>query len=178
MTAGEAKAALIGVLQNAYSGEYAASLAYGGHARSVSDERERAEILAILQQERDHRGLVGKMFADLGAGPDPRKEWAMTAVGATISLLCRVGGWFIPMYGAGKLEAGNIVEYEIAARHARDAGHPELVGCLLHMAEIEWDHELYFRKKAELSFWSRLVPLWPSPPPRENIRKAAALSAL
>ena len=172
MTAGEAKAALIAVLQNAYSGEYAASLAYGGHAKSVSDAREKAEILEILRQELEHRALVGKMLSDLGGAPDPRKEWTMTVVGTTIALLCRIGGWFIPMYGAGKLEAGNIVEYEIAARHARDAGHPELVECLLHMAEIEWDHELYFRKKAELSVWSRLVPMWPSPPPRESIRGA------
>lgn len=169
-----ARAALIAVLQNAYSGEYAASLAYGGHAKSVSDPIERDEILAILNQELEHRALVGKMLSDLGGAPDPRKEWGMTVVGTTISLLCRIGGWFIPMYGAGKLEAGNIVEYEIAARHARDAGHPELVDCLLHMAEVEWDHELYFRRKAELSFWSRLVPMWPSPPPRESIRSTGS----
>ncbi len=178
MTPEAARSALIAVLQNAYSGEYAASLAYGGHAKSVSDPVERAEILAILAQELEHRALVEKMLADLGSGPDAWKEFAMTCVGTTISALCRIGGWFIPMYGAGKLEAGNIVEYEIAARHARDAGRPELVDCLLHMAEIEWDHELYFRKKAERSVWSRFVPMWPSPPSRENIRNTANLPAL
>lgn len=172
-----ARRALVAVLQNAYSGEYAASLAYDGHAKSVGDERERAEIRAILEQELEHRELVGQMLADLGSGPDPRKERVMAFVGATISALCRVGGWFIPMYGAGKLEAGNIVEYEIAARHALAAGRPELVDCLLRMAEIEWDHELYFRRKAEQSAWSRLIPVWPAPPPREDIRRKAELAA-
>ncbi|UPT74919.1 MAG: ferritin-like domain-containing protein [Elusimicrobiota bacterium] len=165
------------VLQNAYSGEYAASLAYGGHARSVSDPGERAEILAILDQELEHRGFVGGMLSALGAAPDPFKERLMTVVGTTISCLCRIGGWFIPMYGAGKLEAGNIVEYEVAAALAREAGHPELVECLLHMAEIEWDHEKYFRDKTLSSAWCRVVPLWPAPPPRADIRANFARGA-
>ncbi len=172
-----ARSALIAVLQNAYSGEYAASLAYDGHAGSVSDPEEKREILDILNQELEHRELVGRMLAELGAGPDSRKERLMTVVGSTISALCRVGGWFIPMYGAGMLEAGNIVEYEIAARHAIAAGRPELVECLLHMAEIEWDHELYFRLKAEQSVWSRVLPIWPAPPPREEIRRRAGVTS-
>ena len=167
---GEARSALIAVLQNAYSGERAAALAYGGHARSVSDPVEKREIQAILDQELEHRALVGQLLERLGSGPDSRKELIMALVGATISALCRLGGWFMPMYGAGKLEAGNIVEYEIAARHAVAAGLPELVDCLLHMAEIEWDHELYFRLKARSSAWSRMIPIWPAPPPREDIR--------
>lgn len=169
-----AKKALIAVLQNAYSGEYAASLAYDGHAQSVRDAREKAEIREILNQELEHRAFVGKMLAELGSGPDPRKEKIMAFVGSTISMLCRLGGWFIPMYGAGKLEAGNIVEYEIAARHALASGRPELVDCLLRMAEIEWDHELYFRRKAVQSVWSRVLPIWPAPPPREQIRRRGA----
>ena len=165
--------ALVAVLQNAYSGEYAASLAYGGHAKSVSDPAERDEILVILEQELEHRGFVGKMLADLGSSPDPFKEALLTAIGTSIALFCRVGGWWAPMYGAGKLEAGNIVEYEVAARHAALGGRPEFVECLLHMAEVEWDHELYFRRKAESSVWNRLVPVWPAPPPRDSIRGRA-----
>jgi rubrerythrin len=169
-----ARKALIAVLQNAYSGEYAASLAYDGHAKSVSDPEEKREIRLILDQELEHREFVGKMLAGLGSGPDPRKERVMALVGATISALCRLGGWFIPMYGAGKLEAGNIVEYEIAASLAAAAGRPELVECLLHMAEVEWDHELYFRLKAGQSIWSRVLPIWPAPPPRAEIRRATS----
>lgn len=170
MTPEQHREALIHVLRNAYSGELAASLAYGGHAASVSDPKERDEILAILRQELDHRELVGNMLKELGSGPDPRKERLLTLIGTTISLLCRVGGWFIPMYGAGKLEAGNIVEYEVAARHAVGAGKPEYVDCLLRMAEVEWDHELYFRSKVETSVWRHVFPRWPVPPPRESIR--------
>lgn len=170
MTPEQHKAALIGVLQNAYSGELAASLAYGGHAASVSDPAEREEILVILRQELEHREQVGKMLAELGSAPSLLKERVFFLIGSTISLLCRVGGWFIPMYGAGKLEAGNIVEYEVAARHARDAGYPQYVDCILLMAEVEWDHELYFRRKVESSPLRRVFPRWPAPPPREDIR--------
>lgn len=41
------------------------------------------------------------------------------------------------MYGAGRLERGNIVEYEIAAKLAAECGHPEMIDCLLEMAEVE-----------------------------------------
>jgi len=163
--------ALIRVLQGAYSGERAAAFAYEGHARSVSDPIERADISKIRAQELEHRERVGRMFEVLGAAPDPRLEAVLTAVGRTISALCLVGGWFIPMYGAGRLEAGNIVEYEIAARLAAGAGLGELVDPLLGMAEVEWDHELYFRTKVESSFWRLVFPIWRVPPPRESIRR-------
>ena len=43
---------------------------------------------------------------------------------------------------------------------------------MLEMAETEWDHERYFRTKASgHAFW-RLVPTWPVPPPREQIRSS------
>ena len=74
------------------------------------------------------------------------------------------------MYGAGKLERGNIVEYEIAARYAVDCGYQQFVESLLEMAEIEWDHELYFRKKSEESRWSKYIRVWSEPPPRKSIR--------
>jgi len=74
------------------------------------------------------------------------------------------------MYGAGQLEQGNIVEYETAARLARAAGLEQYVEPLLKMAEVEWDHEAFFRAKAQSHWASSFVPLWPSPPPRENIR--------
>ena len=54
------------------------------------------------------------------------------------------------MYGAGRLESGNIVEYEIAAGYARDCGSGDLIDCLLTMAEVEWEHEKYFRSRVLL----------------------------
>ena len=174
MSPEESKAALIAILQNAHAGEYAASLAYDGHAKSVSDPAEKSDIRRILKEELKHRELVRGLLESLGAAPDPAKERKLALIGGTISLLCRIGGWFIPMYGAGRLEAGNIVEYQDAARHARGAGRPDMLDCLLTMAEVEWDHELYFRRKVESSAWSRVVPLWRIPPPRETIRAVSA----
>ncbi len=166
------KAKLIELLQRAFSGELAAAHAYLGHAKSLSDPRERAEIERIRDEELEHRHDVGKMLAELGGAPNPRRETLFRMIGMTISFLCRIGGWFIPMYGAGKLERGNIVEYERAAAYARDAGYAHLVEPLLTMAEKEWDHELYFRTKAASCFWWRLTPGWSAPPPRESIRAA------
>jgi hypothetical protein len=51
----------------------------------------------------------------------------MTAVGRTIAFICHVSGWFVPMWGAGRLEAQNIVEYEHAARLAHLAGFEDWV---------------------------------------------------
>src|SRR3569832_1777939 len=90
--------ALIRVLQNAYSGERAAAFAYDGHARSVSDPREKAEIFFIRDQELDHRERVGLMLASLASAPDPRLEAALFDDSRTISAFCRVGGGFLPMY--------------------------------------------------------------------------------
>lgn len=95
-------------------------------------------------------------------------------VGTVISWFCHVGGWFFPMYGAAKLERGNIVEYEVAARLARETGHDEYVESLLEMAEVEWDHELYFRTKAMSHWLWRWVPRWAPPPPRSSIRARAS----
>lgn len=170
MEAKTAKAALIRLLQRAFSGELAAAHAYFGHAKSVKDAGERREIERIRDEELEHRAEVGKMLAELGAAPDPTRERVFRLIGLTISFLCRIGGWFVPMYGAGRLERGNIVEYEHAAAFARDSGHLHFVEPLLAMAEKEWDHELYFRTKAAASFWWRLTPGWGPPPPRETIR--------
>src|SRR5262245_46392293 len=100
---------LIRMLQNAYSGELAAFYAYEGHWRSVSDPDERREIKQIGDEEIVHRNCVGELLAKLGAGPRPGRELMMKCIGLTIGFLCRIGGWLIPMYGAGKLESGNIV---------------------------------------------------------------------
>jgi rubrerythrin len=75
------------------------------------------------------------------------------------------------MYGAGLLESRNIVEYEVAARLAAESGHPEFVDCLLEMAEVEWEHELYFRERVLSHALVRFIPVWKTPPPKSEIRK-------
>ena len=162
--------ALTAILRLAYSGELAAALAYRGHWKSVSDPDDRARIHRIEDEEWHHRELVGGMLARIGMSPSPARERRAWAIGRTLGLLCHVAGWLAPMYGAGKLERRNIKEYETAARLAARAGHPEFVECLLTMAEVEWDHEAYFRSRVLSHRLGRGLPLWPAPPPKSEIR--------
>ena len=165
----EARRALIRRLRLAYAGELAAATAYEGHWRSVRDEATRAEIRKILAEELAHRQRVGEILQVLGARPRRLRDAWMRMVGLTIAASCFVGGRYIPMYGAGKIERKNIREYEDAARLSHAAGlpyHDEF----LHMAEVEWDHEKYFHdivRSHRLHKWSRS---WRDPPPRQEIR--------
>jgi rubrerythrin len=173
----ESRERLVAILQLAYSGELAAGLAYRGHWRSLKDEQERDRVRAIEDEEWHHRHLVGEMLTRLRARPLRSRELRAHAIGRTLGVLCHLSGWFAPMYGAGRLESRNIREYEAAARYARDAGHAEFVACLLGMAEVEWEHEHYFRARVESHRWSRHVPLWPAPARKESIRSAFARKA-
>jgi rubrerythrin len=161
---------LIAILQLAYSGELAAAYAYRGHWHSVDAREEREAIRQIEADEWHHRSLVGEMLAGLGGRPNPRRELRATIIGRTLQFLCHVTGWLAPMYGAGKLESRNVREYETAARYANDCGAAELVDCLLEMAEVEWDHEYYFRSCVLKHRIGRRLPLWPKPPAKETIR--------
>jgi hypothetical protein len=163
-------AKLINILQLAYSGERAAGYAYRGHWRSVADPEERARIKTIEEEEWHHRRLVGEMLEGLGAGPNHRREVRATVVGRVLGFLCHLSGWLAPMYGAGKLESRNIVEYEIAARYARDCGRHDFVDCLLTMAEVEWEHEAFFRACVLRHPLAKRLSIWPEPPAKEAIR--------
>lgn len=162
--------ALIRVLRSACSGELAAIHAYHGHAASVSSAEERERILVIRDEERHHRELVLELLASLGASPSRTREVVFWCIGKSISFLCRIGGWFIPMYGAGRLERSNIVEYEDAARHAAEMGRTDMIDCLLTMAEVEWEHEKYFRERIVGHWMLRIFPMWDAPPAKERIR--------
>jgi hypothetical protein len=164
------RARLVRTLQLAYSGERAAGYAYRGHWRSVADPAERERIREIEAEEWHHRRLVGGLLERLGARPDPVRELRALVIGRVLGLACHVAGWFAPMYGAGKLERRNIVEYEDAARHARGCGEHGMIDCLLTMAEVEWEHELYFRSKIAGHPWTRLFRPWSPPPPKQEIR--------
>jgi len=166
----DARRRLVRQLQLAHAGELAAGHAYRGHWLSLPEGGERERIRRIEEEEWHHRRLVAAILRDLGAAPRPLREAVFWLIGRSLGLLCHVTGWFPPMYGAGRLERGNIVEYEDAAVYARASGHEELVDCLLTMAEVEWDHEQYFRSRVAGHRWLRFLPLWPGPPPRESIR--------
>lgn len=165
---------LIGILQLAYSGELAAAYAYRGHWKSVSDPAERARIEQIENEEWHHRDLIAAMMKQLNAEPNPSRERRALLIGRGLGFLCHVMGWLAPMYGAGRLESRNIVEYETAARYAQDAGHEEFVDCLLTMAEVEWDHENYFRSRVLAHRLGRRLPIWAEPPVKGSIRASFA----
>ncbi len=160
---------LVAVLGRAHAGELAASLAYEGHARSLADPEEAREVFAIARDEREHRRGVGSMLGDLGERPRFWREALFRLIGAILGRLCRVSGWLAPMYGAGWLESGNIRQYEDAAGLAILAGRSDLAPGILRMAEVEWEHERFFRAKIVGCGGREFLPLWPAPPPKDSI---------
>ncbi len=164
--------ALVAILQLAYSGELAAAYAYRGHWHSLSDADERTRIEVIENEEWHHRQLVGEMLRSLNSRPSAYREVRAAIIGRVLSLLCHLSGWLAPMYGAAKLESRNIREYETAARHARNCGRDDLVDCQLTMAEVEWEHEHYFRSRVLSHRGADRLPIWPQPPAKEMIRKS------
>jgi hypothetical protein len=165
------RADLIHVLRSACSGELAAVYAYRGHWKSLpADSPERARIQVIESEELHHRELVIGLLRELGAVPSRKRDLVFFAIGNTIALLCRLGGWFVPMYGAGKLESSNIREYEDAARFAEAAGLTHMIDCLLTMAEVEWEHEKFFREQIVGHWMLRFFRPWNVPPAKETIR--------
>ena len=172
-----ARAKLIRQLQCAYSGELAAAFAYRGHWHSVRDPRERERIRQIESEEWHHRRLVGGLLEQLGARPLRRREAIFWCIGNFIAAFCHVGGWFAPMWGAGRLERHNIIEYEDAAMFAAACGRDEMIDCLLSMPEVEWEHERYFREKAAGHPLAKLLRIWDAPPAKEMIRARRATAA-
>ncbi len=169
-----AEQALGALLQLAYSGERAAGYAYRGHWKSSSNPDERARIRTIEEEEWHHRSLVGEMLQTMGLPPSRLRELRAALIGRVLGALCYVSGWLAPMYGAGKLESRNIREYEAAARYARACGRDDWLDCLLTMAEVEWEHEHYFRSQVLEHWLGRRLPIWPQPPGVESIRAAFA----
>jgi rubrerythrin len=172
MTTENSRQKLIALLQLAYSGELAAAYAYRGHWHSVRRRDEREAIRTVEAEEWRHRNMIGEMLKTLGASPNEYRELRATIIGRSLSVLCHVMGWLVPMYGAGKLESRNVSEYETAARYAFDCGRLDLVEGLLEMAEVEWDHEQYFRSCVLKHALGQRLPLWPFPPPKDMIRRS------
>ena len=168
----EAVARFVRLLQQAYSGELGAAIAYAGQATAVSDPAERDHIRQIRHEELDHRARVGRMLAELGAVPDRLLELRNRCIGNAIARFCHVGGWFLPMYGAGWIERRNIAEYERAARLSVLCGKARFAEELLDLAEVEWEHERYFRLKAAGHPFAAVLPVWSPPPEKASIRRS------
>lgn len=147
---------LVRILQNAYSGEIAAAFAYRGHWKSLKESREKEQIKKIEAEEWDHRRRVGEWLEKLGAKPRAAREKVFWTIGRVLGVTCHVSGWFMPMYFAGRLESQNSVEYEDAAKFAKQLQMNECVEDLLDMARVEVEHEVFFR---ELLTGHRLLPV-------------------
>ena len=146
---------LIRILQNAYSGELAAGFAYRGHWKSLKDSPEKTHIKKIEAEEWHHRERVLHWIEVLDAKPRRLREMVFWTIGRTLGLTCRVSGWFMPMYFAGRLESGNVVEYEDAAAFAKELKMDECIEDLLDMARVELEHEVFFR---DMVTGHRLLP--------------------
>jgi len=146
MDAHEHRKQLIHILQMAYSGELAAAFAYNGHWRSLRDQGQRADVKKIENDEWVHRAVVGSMLAELDGKPQKWREVMMACIGSSVFIACFVGGWFLPMYFAGRLENANTEEYLHAAHHAGELGLVEMREKLLELSEVELQHEDYFKR--------------------------------
>lgn len=145
----EHRKALVGILRYAHAGELGAAYAYRGHWRAVTAPDDVEGIRRIEEEEWAHRKMVRHMLRELGARPFFPLEILLGAVGRTVGLLCHVTGWFLPMYFAGRLEFGNVDQYEDAAFHARRLGLKGMEKTLHAMTLTEREHELFFMNKVE-----------------------------
>lgn len=144
---------LIHILQLAYSGEKAAAFAYRGHWKASKDLAERERIAAIEAEEWAHRRRVGEILQSLGGRPRRLRELALGVLGRVLGLFCHLSGWFLPMFFAGRLETQNVDEYQTAAFHAISLGLHDFERDLLHMRDVEKEHEVYFLGAIENHRW-------------------------
>jgi rubrerythrin len=135
---------LIELLQMAYSGEKSAAYAFQGHADSVRSLDEKARIREIEADEWHHRDEVGKILAEMNAAPSPMREVFQVMIGRVLQVLCPLGGWYLPMYAAWKLELNNIEEYSKAAHYAEQLALTDVIERLKHMSDVEKSHADYF----------------------------------
>lgn len=140
---------LVRILQWAHAGELGAASAYRGHWKAVTAPDEVEGIRRIEQDEWMHRAQVRRMLAELDAAPRLPYELLIGTIGKTLGALCPVAGWFFPMYFAGRLEFGNVDQYEVAAHHAARLGLKDMARELHAMTRTEREHELFFMRKVE-----------------------------
>ena len=150
---------LIRILQYAHAGELGAAWAYRGHWRAVTAPDEVEGIRRIEMEEWVHRATVQHMLTALEAKPFRPLEIFIGTIGRTAGFLCHVTGWFLPMYFAGRLEFGNVDQYEEAAFHARQLGLRDFEKELHAMTLTEREHEVFFMNKVRGHFLLPFVQL-------------------
>ena len=138
---------LIDLLQRAYSAEKAAAFAYQGHAGSVRDKTQKAEIRQIETDEWNHRSEVLQIMKLYDITISKWYEIRFHIMGKTISASCYVIGWFMPFYFAGSLESGNVCEYFRMKQFFNGLGITAHDTVLYEMGIKEKEHEVYFLGK-------------------------------
>lgn len=150
-----ALARVVAFVRREHANERGAALAYRGHARSVRDPAERAQLTAIEAEEWHHREVLGGLLAELRSAPNPWIEGPLAAAGATLGLLCFVTGWLAPMVGAGWIERINALGYLAAADDAEAAGRPDLARTLRALGAIEIEHHAWFHARVSTHWLGR-----------------------
>ena len=144
-------AALIDLLQRAYSAEKAAAYAYQGHAASVRKESEKIAIRQIEEDEWNHRREVLEIMNYYNIPISKWYEIRFAIIGKVISASCHIIGWFMPYFFAGKLESGNVCEYFRMKQYFNSLGIREWDVILYEMGMKEKEHEIYFLEKVKQS---------------------------
>lgn len=160
---------LVRILQYAHAGELGAARAYHGHWQAVTAKDEVEGIRRIEKEEWIHRGQVMRMLTRLHGKPFWPWELVIGTIGGTLGALCAYTGWFFPMYFAGRLEFGNVDQYEEAAFHAQKLGLKDMARELHAMTATEREHELFFMNKVEghpLLPWVQFILRWGPPAPK------------
>jgi demethoxyubiquinone hydroxylase (CLK1/Coq7/Cat5 family) len=142
----DSKRNLVRILQNAHAGELAAAFAYRGHWKSLRESDEKTQIKIIENEEWLHRENARKWLTELGAEPRKLREAIFWTIGRSLGVLCFISGWFFPMYFAGRLESQNILEYEEAAKYAKELEMKTCENEMMEMSRVEAQHEEFFRK--------------------------------
>ncbi len=151
-----ARRRLAQVLRGAHAGERAAAFAYAGHALLLRRTPRAVEVRAIADEEWDHRRRVRAILTTLAVRPQPLREAALAIIGAVIAVSCQCIGAFLSDYFAGRLEHGNVHEYDEAADCARTLGMHAEAADLGRMARVEEEHERYFLGRCQ---GCRLLPV-------------------
>jgi len=138
---------LTDLLQRAYSAEKAAAFAYQGHAGSVKDKTQKAEIRQIELDEWNHRKEVLAIMQQYDIPVSKWYEFRFHMIGKIISGSCYVIGWFMPFYFAGSLESGNVCEYFRMKQFFNSLGITKHDAVLYEMGIKEKEHEVYFLSK-------------------------------
>jgi hypothetical protein len=138
---------LYGLLRKAYSVEKAAALGYQGHAASVKDPLEKKAIRQIELDEWEHRETVLGIMKKYGVPVSIYYELKYRLIGKFISKSCRLIGWFMPFYFAGKLESKNVCEYYRIMQGFHSLGVHNHDRILYTLSMKEKEHERYCLNK-------------------------------